>query len=830
MKVEVKQIEALVSGTLDRREPLSLPDALAQIAGMVNAYGCILWQVAPEVASAGDPFTRYLFMLAEWFPDEVRCTLHNLPLNNSLSGYAVLTGMTQKEDNIWKDGSAVFTDHPFLKEAGIHAMCSVPLSFRDEGQDGVLNFYRVVSHPFTRDEMAQAEDLALIIPALHKIASERNSIELLRRVDEALHTAEIDISENSFPPAEQVTGVLRDICDLICKGFQCVETSVVLEDPVEEPEVFKVMATTWPGKFERTSYRGSVNEGLTSWTIRHQKPLKIFDLSRFDSEKNAIRQEYSGLVWHHQKNMIEVAQDFLDLSAGETLPPVSYMAVPIMKGKRVLGAIRCSIPRKGRFHFTDRELEVLQLVSAQVSRYWSNWLARRAATEENKSWRDMVEGVRRLNSFVYKELRGLTPEGKRIYHQALQVTKAVLGRTDVIMDVRAYDEEKKALCFAFDEPPDEAWDEGSPEEVAERKSRTFDVTTHPPTSAGAWVFQTGRVRFMEDVKQDEFYKETFPGVNRMIIAPIKVHDRTFGVLDIRGRGDRKFPQHAPAFSELLGQQLGMYSHLAETVGMLRRTEGELSHHVDELEKLRDVNIQIFQDLAHQFKTPIIQAQSSIQLLLDDQHGDESLRQRLRAIRGLCGKAKRVSYNTELFSSLARGIPLQIKSEHPLLYDDLMRMLAEAAIDNELINSRRAISFSVDRESFGKSGPRYPRMRELDADRNLIEQAVTDILDNAGKYSFHDKRVHISGGRTNSGGFQITVSNYGIPIRATDVSLCHQRGWQSEEAMAVSGAGSGIGLWIVYNIMKAHDGLLLIEATTADSLTKVRLIFPSSRVK
>ncbi|MGB8508130.1 MAG: GAF domain-containing protein [Pyrinomonadaceae bacterium] len=828
MKVGIKQIEALVSGTLDRRTPL--PEVLARMARMGDAYGCILWQAAPDIASPDDPSARYLFKLAEWFPDNVRCTLRNLPLNGSLSGLAVLTGKAQKEDDIWKQGSDVFTDHSFLSDARIRTMCSVPLKFRDDGQDGVLNFYRNEPRPFTDEDMEQVADLTLIIPALYQIASERDSLELLRKINDALHAAETATSEKSFPPAKRVNGVLRNICGLVCDGFQCVETSVLLEDPIEEPGVFKVIATTWPDVFERMSYTGRVSEGLTSWTIHHRKSLKVFDLSRFDSEKNAIRQEYPRLVWKHQQNMIEVARAFLKLKVGETLPPVSYMAVPIMKGKRVLGAMRCSIPRKGRFHFTDRELEVLQLVAAQVSRYWSNWLARRAATDENKSWRDMVEGVRLLNTFVYKELTGLKPDGKRIYDQALRVTKAVLGRTDVIMDVRAFDEEKQALYFAFDEPPDEAWNEGSPEDVAQRKSRTFDVTAHPPTSAGAWVYQTGRVRHMEDVKKDEFYKETFPGVTRMIIAPIKVHDRTFGVLDIRGRGDRKFPPHAPAFSELLGQQLGMYSHLAETVGMLRRTEGELNQHVEELERIRDVNIQIFQDLAHQFKTPIIQAHSSIQLLLDDQLGDEPLRQRLRAVRGLCGKAKRVSYNTELFSALARGMPLQVRDETALTHEDLMKMLIEAAIDNKLINSRRKINFFVDKEDFEKSGARYPRMRTLDTDRNLIEQAITDILDNAGKYSFSGKTVLISGGRTNSGGFQITVSNYGITLRAADVPRCHQYGWQGEEAKAVSVAGSGIGLWIVHNIMKAHDGLLLIEPTTPDDLTKVKLVFPSARVK
>jgi signal transduction histidine kinase len=238
-------------------------------------------------------------------------------------------------------------------------------------------------------------------------------------------------------------------------------------------------------------------------------------------------------------------------------------------------------------------------------------------------------------------------------------------------------------------------------------------------------------------------------------------------------------------------------------------------------------MQTFQDLSHQFKTPIMHAHLQVQLVLSEVV-DERLRKRLWAIRGLCSKAKRVSYNTELFSALARGEEVALKIPLPLRSEDLIRLLIEAAEDNRLmLDQQRNIEFRVDTESFNKYDPRKPPMRQLNVDKNLLEQAVTDILDNAGKYSYRNTVVRIYGGRTGGGGFYIAIENRGLEIGEDEIRQCRERGWRGDAAKQTSGEGSGIGLWIVDYIMSAHEGELEITSNKHDTL--VRLIFPSKRV-
>jgi signal transduction histidine kinase len=137
----------------------------------------------------------------------------------------------------------------------------------------------------------------------------------------------------------------------------------------------------------------------------------------------------------------------------------------------------------------------------------------------------------------------------------------------------------------------------------------------------------------------------------------------------------------------------------------------------------------------------------------------------------------------------------------------------------MIDKARQVGFHVDRHSFEL----LPSLK-FEIDHELVEQAIMNLLDNAAKYSFRDTTVNIYAAVTRAGGLRITVSNTGLPIKRDDVPLCVQRGWRSPEARKAIGEGSGIGLWIVDNIMRVHGGQLVVTPTTAEGLTEISLIF------
>jgi signal transduction histidine kinase len=500
------------------------------------------------------------------------------------------------------------------------------------------------------------------------------------------------------------------------------------------------------------------------------------------------------------------------------------MAAPIVKGKDTFGVIRCCAVKKGPYYFAQRELTLLTYLAAQISRYWSNWVSLLSMQEENRSWQNLIEIVGQLNSLAHRELSREEPDELRIFSEALRVTGSVIRGAE-IMDVRL--EEDGELYFAETHGP--FWTEGKEIEIRKRRNRTFPLNQ---TSAGAHVFRTGKAYMMPDVSKDPFYSGTFEGIKMMIIAPIKIEDKTFGVLDIRGTGLADFPPHAKSIAELLGQQLGVYHYLATTIRDLHKTQTELNQIIKTLTTVQTQQTQIFENLKHQLYGPINHAHVRIQSLLKEEFPNvhssledgtiTSLELSFLQIRGLFGRTRRVAKNTGFIADIALG-KTPVLTLRRLRSDTLAKALVNAANDNKLmIDPKSNVNFRLDGESF-----KVLVSEECFADYDLLEQAIMNIADNAFKYSSHNSEVRISGGLTGTGRFYISVSNEGTRIRSRDVKRCSERGWRSEEAKLTVGEGSGIGLWIVQNIMDAHGGDLEIIPTISGR-AEVKLIFPTSK--
>ena len=799
-----------VSTALSQDRLSGVSEILKEIAHSVDAFGCVLWQVTPDSKLDAKPPEGSLFVLSQWLQDNSFAAVYDLPLK-SVSGEAVLTQKPVNVDDIFKHTLNVLT--PFQQAAGIKTMCSLPITFFD-GLKGTVNVYRNEAKPFSPEEVQTVEQLASLVPALYETVRDKVSLDLISSIDEIINNAEFQ-SRNQPLSADEVKGVFKSITDQMAVIFNCLEVSLFLHVSLETPGLYELMATTWPLEIKKTIYSNDKEEGVTAWVLCKRKPVKIFDLVNFDRDKEEIAKNYPNIVWCDSLIIEPSARDLLGLDRAAQLPPVSFMAAPIVIGDEVLGVIRCARVQGGPSYFDDRDLNLLILVAAQVGRYAANWLGRREMQRENESWQALVRSVTKLNQFVQRELMREKPDELRIFDEALKLTSTVIPGAEV-MDVRLLNNEGK-LYYATTRG--QAWHEGTDAEINERRERKFSLTGEE--SAGAHVFNTGQLYVVEDAENDQYYKKAFPFIKRMIIAPISVENEKFGVLDIRALRESDFPRHAEAIAELLGQQLGLYHYLSNSIGKLRTAEIALKKNVSSVERMQKEQAEAFENLGHQLKSPIYQAYARIQALLNDEQTDGKSRSQLQAVRGLWGKAKRVAMSTGLFAKLARQEMLE-PAKRRLEYEYLIKVLSETASDHELLTDPlRGIRFRVDRRSYD-----VLRLVNVEIDHELLEQAINNLLDNAAKYSYPETRIDVTWGLTRADRFHITVLNKGLQIRPEDVRDVRNRGWRGRLAAVTTGEGSGIGLWIVENIMQAHNGELVVIPTTANGVTEIKLVFPT----
>src|SRR5215213_6048368 len=420
---------------LEQNSRSGLSEILKYIALAVDAYGCVLWEVAPGSDFGEAPPRGHLFVLDQWLQDGRVYAFDDLPAN-SAAGYSLVNNTTVNIRDVETDPH-VSKDPRYLRGLGVNACVGVPMIFFDQSRSGVIALYRKTGKPFEPDEVAVVEQLAPLVGVLYQTIRVKLIFSLTRRVDEVLSQAKpaTHASQQTREGVEsQMQKAVSEICLTVSEAFNCIETSVFLEDRSQAPGSYKLIATTWPEDFKKTTYRRN-EKSLTGWVLTHGGPVRIFDLGNFERDREAIESAYPGLVWTDSLDIKAFITRFLDLSPEDNPPPASIMAAPIAIGGKVLGAIRCCTVRRGPYYFAEADLNLLELVAAKVSQYWSDWLNELDVQEENQSWQLFSKKIGELNHFALSRLSTAEPAESDIYDEALRVTHSVIQGAD-ITDIR----------------------------------------------------------------------------------------------------------------------------------------------------------------------------------------------------------------------------------------------------------------------------------------------------------------------------------------------------------------------------------------------------------
>ena len=105
------------------------------------------------------------------------------------------------------------------------------------------------------------------------------------------------------------------------------------------------------------------------------------------------------------------------------------------------------------------------------------------------------------------------------------------------------------------------------------------------------------------------------------------------------------------------------------------------------------------------------------------------------------------------------------------------------------------------------------------DEDKLEQVMTNLLDNAFRYTPTGKSVHIVAeclqGENNSY-LQIQVKDEGVGIPEEDIPFIFERFYKADKArVRGESAGTGLGLSIVMNIVEAHHGSVRVTSALGD---------------
>ncbi len=207
-----------------------------------------------------------------------------------------------------------------------------------------------------------------------------------------------------------------------------------------------------------------------------------------------------------------------------------------------------------------------------------------------------------------------------------------------------------------------------------------------------------------------------------------------------------------------------------------------------------------------------------------------LRTPLTAIRGWAETAKlSVGYDEE---TVNKGLDVVLKESERLQHlveelldfsrmrsDRLSLDMAEFKLNTMLLEAAEMYRELSKQQNVELVFMEYPEDIFCFGDANRIKQVFINVIDNALKYNQAGGQILIEQ-KCEDGCVQITVSDTGVGIAAADLDRVKEKFYKANKQVR----GSGIGLAVADEIIKQHNGLLLIDSTEGIGTT-VTIVLP-----
>jgi len=202
-------------------------------------------------------------------------------------------------------------------------------------------------------------------------------------------------------------------------------------------------------------------------------------------------------------------------------------------------------------------------------------------------------------------------------------------------------------------------------------------------------------------------------------------------------------------------------------------------------------------ISHEFKSPLTSIRQLAEMLHSGRVPSEERRRQYYDV--LLEQSERLSLLTENILNLARIE--EGREKFTFEKTDLTAILQE--IVSSFQDRVRHEGFSIELE-IKKDLP------TIMVDRAAMAQAVTNLIDNAVKYSGESRKVVISA--SGEGAFlTMAVKDFGIGIRKEDLDKVFERFFRGGDELTRTVKGSGLGLTLVKEIVKAHQGEVYVES-------------------
>jgi signal transduction histidine kinase len=245
----------------------------------------------------------------------------------------------------------------------------------------------------------------------------------------------------------------------------------------------------------------------------------------------------------------------------------------------------------------------------------------------------------------------------------------------------------------------------------------------------------------------------------------------------------------------------------DEIGRLAKTFNKM---LERLETSFAMQKNFIANASHELRTPLTSINGQIEvLMMKDRSADEyksSLSSVLEDFKSLIDLSNRLLL-------IART-----SAEGPASYSNKIRIdeiIWQAKEEIERFNTRYHINISMDNSLTDSD------QMTVNGDEYLLKVAISNLMDNACKYS-PDRSVDIRCGYSDKG-INVVFEDKGIGISEEDIKKIFEPFYRGANTISIP--GYGIGLSLVNQIIKNHNGTISISSQVGTG-TKITLLLPA----
>lgn len=275
-----------------------------------------------------------------------------------------------------------------------------------------------------------------------------------------------------------------------------------------------------------------------------------------------------------------------------------------------------------------------------------------------------------------------------------------------------------------------------------------------------------------------------PEVRCLLAVPLQARGRVIGVLNI----DHSIPDaFDPALERLLNIAASQVAVAIDNARLYSEVVAE--------KQRKDEFLAV---VSHEFRTPLACIRGYVNLMLDDEPLDASTQREFLEIVQRQTERFILLVNNLLNVAQLDGVDLQL-SPRPMQLGELVTL------------ALRKLRGLADEKAIALRSEIAPDLPPVNGDHNWLEQVVSNLTDNAIKYTPEGGRVTVRA-RAVEGEVWVEVVDSGPGIPAEALDRLFDKFYRVPDESGARPAGTGLGLHIARKIVEAHGGRIWVEST------------------